>query len=187
MTKDEAYEKNRLEVEPLLCPMNPQDPHSAPVVLLAEELQRIAEDLRGSNYVPNRLADAEMLVRAIVAPTMVVWSEPGEGTKRDPVSGSLIRATRLKSDGGIGGQALFDVKNNLVQAVRALAARAKSIGSGAYGELRDVHLELTKWSLHSGMLHPMDEERARVLVARFDEALFELYADNEIEKEVRHG
>jgi len=192
MTKEEAYREYRRKADLLTFPLQPDNEQSAPIVSLKNELERIVEQIKTENgfrknaYVEKRLADSAMLVRALVAPTEIVWSEPSGETERDPVSGNPRPKMKRCQEAAPIAQGLFEIRDKLLACTRALAAYAKHIDSPAYGEWREIYISLEAYFAHHNKVNPMEEAFAEDAVARFDAALFALWADNEIAMEAHH-
>jgi len=189
MTQEEAIAEYRRQTDMLMFPRQNNAPETAPIMSLTFELERIAQQLspaKGAPYVEKRLENAEMLVRALIAPSQIVWTEPSGETERDPVSGNPRPKMKRCYEAAPSAQGAFEVKENFLACTRALAAFAKRIASPAYAEWREIYLALETYFVRHNKTAPMDEDFARETVTRFDAALFALWADNEIEKEVRH-
>jgi len=192
MTKEEAYREYRRKTDLLTFPLQPDVPQSAPVVSLKNELDRIVGQIRAKKGfrknadVEKCLADSAMLERALVAPTEIVWNEPSGETERDPVSGNPRPKMKCCQEAAPIAQGLFEIRDELRACTRVLAAYAKHIDSPAYGEWREIYISLESYFAHHGKVNPMEEAVAKDTVARFDAALFELWADNEIAKEAHY-
>jgi len=192
MTKEEAYREYRRKTDLLTLPLQPDDEQSVPIVSLQVELERIVEQIRAKNGfrknadVEKCLADSAMLERALVAPTEIVWNEPTGETERDPVSGNPRPKMKCCQEAAPIALGLFAIRDGLLACTRVLAAYAKHIDSPAYGEWREIYVSLEAYFAHHNKVNPMEEAFAEDAVARFDAALFALWADNEIAKEAHH-
>lgn len=189
MTKEEAIAEYRRQTDMLMFPRENNAPETAPIMSLAFELERIARQLspkKGEPCVEKRFEDAEMLVRALIAPTQIVWTEPSGETERDPVSGNKRPKMKRCHEAAESKLGAFAIKENFLACTRALAAFAKRIAASSFAEWREIYIALETYFARHGKLVPIDEDFAREIVTRFDAALFALWADNEIEKEVRH-
>jgi len=186
MTKEEAYEQNRHEMAALLCPREADIPTSFPLFEIHTELKQAMKNAKEKGVVLQGLTDAGLLMRALCAATQVSWSEPGEGTTRDPVSGKMVPARQRRTAAGAGCAELHELKHDFVAFVRSMAAYAKRTGSPSLAEWREIYLLLVKWFMHHNMINPMDVTLAENVVQRTEEALLALWADSEIEKEANH-
>jgi len=193
MTKEEAYSEYRRQTDVLMFPRQIDDPASAPIMSLAFELDRIVHQLKAKTgafrkdaYVERELEDPAMLVRALIAPSEIVWSEPTDETERDPVSGNPRPKMKRCHEAAPSKQGAFEIKERFLRTARALAAYAKHIASPAYAEWREIYIALETYFTRHNKLAPLDADFAEEIVGRFSRALFVLWADNEIAKEVRH-